>query len=89
MRSSELPWIYLEIQECTPLCTSVFWLCFSETRKEGGQGRSPAASRRSTAAEVFWLLCFFWHYKRGPGDQKLLMGTRIGHCHAGMWSGSP
>lgn len=48
-----LPWISLEIEECTPPFTSGFWLCFSETRRQGGQGRSPDSSRRSTAAEGF------------------------------------
>lgn len=48
-----LLWIYLEREECTSLCTSGFWLCFSKTRREGGQGRSLTAGRRSTAAEIF------------------------------------
>lgn len=48
-----LPWISLEIQECTSLFTSGFWLCFSETRRNRGQGRSPDSSRRSTVAEGF------------------------------------
>lgn len=52
--------------------------------REVGQGRSLTGSRTSTAAEISDCGAF-----RAPGDQKLLMGTRIGHCHAGMWRASP
>lgn len=41
-----LPWIYLEIEECTSLCTSGFWLCFSETRREGGRAEKEPDCRQ-------------------------------------------